>query len=51
MIAGLCVSRQTSAAAAAAAAALFKFRRGLWAQPVHLISCQPGALALGVAGS
>ncbi len=47
MIADLCVSRQTSVAAAA----LFKFRRGLWAQPVHLISCQPGALALGVAGS
>ncbi len=47
MIADLCVSRQISAAAAA----LLKFRRGLWAQPVHLISCQPGALALGVAGS
>lgn len=27
------------------------FRRGLWAQPFHPISCQLRVLALGVAGS
>lgn len=47
MISALDLPRQTSAAAAA----LLKFRRDLWVQPVQPISCQSGALALGVTGS
>lgn len=47
MSAVLCAPRQTSAAAVAA----FEFRRGLRAQPFHLISCPSGGFALDVAGS